>query len=99
MKRSIIRNSQGATLRLVSDTHQENKSALSPFGPVRAGLTNTQKTQDQQLTELLNCLESEVATLESKYLEVCATLRADLAEMRAKLLLGILDTVTTDDVE
>ena len=98
MKRDITRNLPNGTLRLVSDTPPENRTALSPFGPVRAGLITTQKTQDQQLMELVNCLESEIATLESKYLEVCATLIEGLTEVRAKLLVGILDTVGTDEL-
>lgn len=98
MKKDITRNLPNGTLRLVTDTPSESKSALSPFGPVRAGLTNLRRTPDQQLTELLNCLENEIATLESKYLEVCATLIEGLTEVRAKLLVGILDTVGTDEV-
>ena len=57
-------------LRLVtstpSDTTIVRSNALSPFGPVRAGLTTLQTTSDQQLTELLSSLEREVATLVSK---------------------------------
>lgn len=98
MKRDITRNLPNGTLRLVSDTPQENRTALSPFGPVRAGLTTSQKIQDQQLSELLRCLESEIATLESKYLEVCATLIEGLTEVRARLLTGILDTIGTDEL-
>lgn len=98
MKKDITRNLPNGTLRLVTDTPSESRTALSPFGPVRAGLTNLQRTPDQQLTELLNCLENEIATLESKYLEVCATLIEGLTEVRAKLLVGILDTVGTDEL-
>ena len=98
MRRDITRNLPNGTLRLVTDTPSESSTASSPFGPVRAGLTNLRRTPDQQLTELLNCLENEIATLESKYLEVCATLIEGLTEVRAKLLVGILDTVGTDEV-
>ena len=54
-------------------------SALTPFGPVRAGLTIspnhlTQKENlDQQLTVLLNSLEKGLADLTSKYYEACDT--------------------------
>lgn len=98
MRRDITRNLPNGTLRLVSDIPPENRTALSPFGPVRAGLTTSQKTPDQQLSELLKCLESEIETLESKYLEVCATLIEGLTEVRARLLVGILDTIGTDDI-
>jgi len=57
-------------LRLVtsehSDTTSNSKRALSPYGPVRAGLTTSQTTNDQALTELLSSLERKVATLVSK---------------------------------
>jgi hypothetical protein len=57
-------------LQLVSSTHSvttnDKSDALSPYGPVRAGLTTSQTTSDQQLTELLSSLEREVATLVSK---------------------------------
>ena len=65
-------------LRLVTSEHSvttsSSKSVLSPYGPVRAGLTISQTTQDQQLTELLNSLERKVATLVSKSSTVCDTL-------------------------
>ena len=98
MKKDITRNLPNGTLRLVTDTPSESRTASSPFGPVRAGLTNLRRTPDQQLTELLSCLENQIATLESKYLEVCATLIEGLTEVRAQLLVGILDTVGTDEV-
>ena len=79
MKKSITRSSSSVTLRLVTGGLESKPSALSPYGPVRAGLTNTriQVTQvgrsDQQLTELLNSLEKEVATLVSRSYEVLDT--------------------------
>ena len=57
-------------LRLVTSTHSVTTTVKSdvpsPFGPVRAGLTTSQITSDQALTELLNSLEREVASLVSK---------------------------------
>ena len=57
-------------LRLVTSTHSVTTTVRSdvpsPFGPVRAGLTTSQTTNDQALTELLSSLEKEVATLVSK---------------------------------
>jgi len=49
-----------------SDTTIVRSNVDSPFGPVRAGLTTSQTTNDQALTELLSSLEREVATLVSK---------------------------------
>ena len=64
-------------LRLVTSEHSvtttNRESVPSPFGPVRAGLTTSQTTQDQQLTELLSSLEREVATLVSKSYTVLDT--------------------------
>ena len=96
MKRNITKNSPYATLKLVSDTTNENKAALSPFGPVRAGLTTSQTTPDQQLTELLSCLEREVESLQFKYLEVCDTLLQDIVTVRARLIAGIKDITGID---
>ena len=57
-------------LRLVTSTHSVTTTVKSdvqsPFGPVRAGLTTSQTTSDQALTELLSSLEKEVASLVSK---------------------------------
>ena len=71
MKRTVTRSSQRTTLRLVGTGEGENGSALSPFGPVRAGLITMQRTkEDQALTELLNSLEREIAELSIKSCEV-----------------------------
>ncbi len=99
MKRNEIKNSQRGTLKLVTDTPNESKDALSPFGPVRAGLTSSRTTQHQQLSELLSCLEKEVEILQFKYLEVCDTLLNDIVAVRAKLLAGIIDITGTNKVE
>jgi hypothetical protein len=55
-------------------------------------------THNQRLTELLNCLESEVAILESRYLEVCDTL-IDVTQRLVRLGSFISDTISTDVVE
>jgi len=76
-------------LRLVtsehSDTTSNSESVLSPYGPVRAGLTTSQTTNDQQLTELLSCLEKKVATLVSKSSTLCDTLNTVTQEVSAVL--------------
>ena len=49
-----------------SVTTSERERALSPYGPVRAGLTTSQTTQEAQLLELLNSLENVVENLNYK---------------------------------
>ena len=71
MKKIAIESSLKNTLRLVGAGEGESGSALSPFGPVRAGLITTQRTkEDQALTELLNCLESKMLEANIKSLKV-----------------------------
>ena len=71
MKKIAIESSLKNTLRLVGAGEGESGSALSPFGPVRAGLITMQRTkEDQALTELLNCLESKMLEANIKSLEV-----------------------------
>ena len=82
MRRTITRSSQRTTLRLVSGGVGESGSAYSPFGPVRAGLTTTQKTnEDQVLTELLSSLERKITDLNIKSYEVLNTLISDTTHL------------------
>ena len=79
-------------LRLVGEG--ESGSASTTFGPVRAGLTTTHKTQSQALSELLNSLEREVESLHSKYCEAYVTLTSVMDHLVR--LTGLLsDTNTT----
>ena len=74
--------SPSVTLRLVSVGKADNGDALSPFGPVRAGLTISQRTEaDRQLTELVKCFEIRVATLESKFCALLDTVLLDTATL------------------
>lgn len=74
MKRTTIESSQKTTLRLVMGGKVENGNALSPFGPVRAGLTTTQRTnKDLALTVLLSSLEKKIQDLNTKSSEVLNT--------------------------
>jgi hypothetical protein len=52
---------------------------------VRAGLTISQTTNDQALTELLSCLEKKVANLVSKSSTLCDTLNTVTQEVSAVL--------------
>ena len=82
MKRTTIKSSQKTTLRLVSGGVGESGSASSPFGPVRAGLITTQRTnEDQVLTELLNSLERKIVELSIKSCEVLNIFLSDTAHL------------------
>ena len=72
------------TTRVRSVTTTTRSSVLSPFGPVRAGLTTSPRTNaDLVLTELLNSLERKVAELTSKSFTVLDTLEQGTTAMRA----------------
>jgi len=55
------------TLTLLMGGKDQNGSASSPYGPLRAGLVTYRTTQNRQLSELLNDLERKVKTLESRF--------------------------------
>ena len=69
-------------LRLVGE--DESGSALSPYGPMRAGLTTSHRTQLLVLSELLSSLEREVENLHSKYCAAYVIL-IDVMERLARL--------------
>ena len=83
-------------LSLVTSTHSDTmivrSNALSPYGPVRAGLTTSQTTNDPLLTELLSSLEREVATLVSKSSTLCDMLSTATAEVSA-----VVSNIATDE--
>ena len=76
-------------LQLVTSTHSVTttvkSSVPSPYGPVKAGLTTSQTTQEAQLMELLNSLESVVANLNYKSSEALDTLLIATQGVRAAL--------------
>jgi hypothetical protein len=60
--------------------------ALSPYGPVKAGLTTLPRTsKEAQLMELLNSLESVVQDLNYKSFTVYDTLNTAIEEIRVAL--------------
>jgi len=69
-----------------SDTPSVKPNVLSPYGPVRAGLTTSQTTQNQQLLELLNSLENVVENLNYKSFTVYDTLNTAIEAVRVALL-------------
>ena len=101
MRKTAIKVSQKTTLRLVLAGVGESGSASSPFGPVRAGLitTPTQRTrmgeQDQQLTELLNCLERKITEANIKSLEVLNIYLNDTEHPVKPTGFGLTPTLTT----
>jgi len=87
-------------LRLVTQEHSvtttTRSSVCSPFGPVRAGLTTSQITNEARLTELLNSLESVVASLNYKSFTVYDTLVIATENLRVALSNIATDEAGTD---
>jgi len=78
-------NESHTNLVKLSVIREKKRRALSPYGPVRAGLTTSQTTLDQQLTELLSSLENVVESLNYKSLEVYDTLNIATENLRVAL--------------
>jgi len=78
-------NESPSNIVALSDIRASRQRALSPYGPVKAGLTTLQTTQDQRLTELLNSLEREVENLNYKSFTVYDTLVIAIEAMRVAL--------------
>ena len=76
-------------LQLVTHEHsvtiKTRSDVLSPYGPVRAGLTTSQTTHEVRLTELLNSLESVVDNLNYKSFTVYDTLNTAMENLRVAL--------------
>ena len=87
-------------LQLVTHEHSVTttvrSSVSSPFGPVRAGLTTSQITNEARLTELLNSLESVVASLNYKSFTVYDTLVIATENLRVALSNIATDEAGTD---
>ena len=87
-------------LRLVTHEHSattSNRSSVcSPYGPVRAGLTTSQITNEARLTELLNSLESVVDSLNYKSFTVYDTLVIATENLRVALSNIATESAGTD---
>ena len=79
-----------------SDTTIVRSNVLSPYGPVRVGLTTWQTTNDPVLMELLNSLEREVASLLSKSSTLCDMLSTATEEVSAVVSNIAIDKVGID---
>ena len=90
-------------LSLVTSTHSDTtivrSNVDSPYGPVRAGLTTWQTTNDPVLMELLSSLEREVANLLSKSSTLCDMLSTATEEVSAVVSSIAIEGAGTDDKE
>jgi hypothetical protein len=89
-------------LQLVTPEHSaianKKPDALSPYGPVRVGLTTSPTTLDQQLSELLSSLESVVESLNYKSFTVYDTLNIAMENLRVALSNIATDVDGTDSI-
>ena len=89
-------------LQLVTPEHlaiaNKKSSVSSPYGPVRAGLTTSPTTLDQQLSELLSSLESVVESLNYKSFTVYDTLNIAIENLRVALSNIATDLDGTDSI-
>jgi len=97
-----MRESQENIVAL-SDIRERKLRALSPYGPVKAGLTTlpdpeiVKVSQLAQLSELLNSLEREVERLNYKSFEAYATLSIATENLRAAVYDIVIDSDFIDD--
>ena len=91
MKTYVYRS---VTLTSYTGGGEGNKPVLSPFGPVRAGLTTRRTIPNLVLSELLSYLEKESKTLESKLSQVSTTLSTDIAPRVTRLVSTTVETGT-----
>jgi hypothetical protein len=70
----------------LSDIREEKLRALSPYGPVKAGLTTLPTTNEVRLMELLNSLENVVHELNYRSFTAYDTLNTAIQGVRAALL-------------
>ena len=85
------------TLTSYTGGREGSKPVLSPFGPVRAGLTTRRTIPDLVLTELLSYLEKESKILESKLSVVSSTLLTDIAPRVTRLTRTTVRTGTSNE--
>jgi hypothetical protein len=97
-----IEESQGNIVEL-SDIREKKLRALSPYGPVRAGLTTlpdqgtVREDQLAQLSELLNSLENVVESLNYKSYTAYATLANATEALRAVLCDTLIESGGTNE--
>jgi hypothetical protein len=89
-------NESHTSLVKLSVIREQKRRALSPYGPVKAGLTTSQTTLDQQLTELLSSLENVVESLNYKSFTAYDTLVIATEGVRVALSGIAIDEVGTN---
>ena len=89
-------NGSQENIVVLSDIRREKSRALSPFGPVKAGLTTLPTTNEVRLMELLNSLENVVHDLNYKSFTVYDTLNTAIEGVRVALSASTIDTTGTD---
>ena len=95
--RSETTSGSSSNIVKLSDIRREKHRALSPYGPVKAGLTTLQRTdRDHQLTELLNSLENAVASPNSKSYTALDTLAIAIQGARVALSNTAIEKAGTD---
>jgi hypothetical protein len=78
-------NESSSNIVELSDIRASKHRACSPYGPVKAGLTTSQITQNQRLSELLSSLESVVENLNYKSFTAYDTFNTVLEDLRVVL--------------
>jgi hypothetical protein len=91
-------NESHTSLVELSAIREKRRRALSPYGPVKVGLTTSQTTQNQQLTELLSSLENVVESLNYKSFTAYDTLVIATEAVRVALLHTPIDEAGTDTI-
>ena len=81
----------------LSDIREKKLRALSPYGPVKAGLTTLPTTNEARLMELLNSLESVVDRLNFKSFTAYDTLNTAIEGVRVALSRSTIEEGGTDE--
>jgi hypothetical protein len=90
---------RSVTLTSYTGGGESSKPVLSPFGPVRAGLTTKRTIPDLVLSELLSYLEKESKILESKLSVALNTLLTDIQPRVTRLVSTTVSTGTNTVLE
>lgn len=81
----------------LSDIREGRLRALSPYGPVKAGLTTLPTTNEVRLMELLNSLENVVHDLNYKSFTAYDTLNTAIQGVRAALSVTLIEEGGTNE--